>query len=458
MTFRSLARAAQSSARSRSRAAAPWHRPQIEYRGVMMLRRWLVWALPFVPAIACSESESSDEHDPKPDAALDSASGGSSGSGGQAGSAGVAGDAAGDAAEDGSPALPRLGVFSVRVDGSDLKLLVDTDKRQLSHVRKGPGDWLTATRYNDDVDGNGLAMEGEGGPSPHYGNTEIVLFPRTNPALVTVVAGGTPDRLCANGSFTADGKLLYLHQDDPANPARPRFKRATFSALPNVQSTAVVEVPPELFPVDPYQTGPSDSAGVIVFPAVFQHSSGFMRPIWQMPAAGTTNLADVKVVGCPLCPANSGCCAFPTLDEVVGTNDPIIDPQGSRVAWMQQHPDVSLPLGTTKIYPYRQSVATFGKPQVDISPPSTPTTTIQSYMQWRPDGGELVYWEIQIDLSSVSVKQPLFKMAADGSGRQQIPLPADLCASHPSYLDADTIIFSGWRCGGSPCSCAAEKL
>ncbi len=404
--------------------------------------------------ISCGESDSDTLLGPKD-------AGGESSMGGAAG--GAPSDSGSDAsggtdAGDGATGLPRLGVFTVKVDGSNLALLIDTGGKQLTHVRKGPGDWLTATRYTEDIDKNGLAMEGEGGTEPHYGATEVVLLQRSTPGAVTPIAGGTPGRLCANSSFTQDGKLLYLHQDDPTNAARPRFKRATFTTLPSVASTSAVDVPAELFPVDPFQSGTSDGSGFIVFPAIFQHPTGFMRPIWQMPATGTTKISDVKVVGCPLCPANSGCCAFPTLAAVVGTNDPIVHPQGTHVAWMQQEPNLSFPVGSIEVHPYRQSVAKLGEPQTNISPASTPPTTIQSYMQWRLDGGELVYWEIQIDFTAGIVKQPLFRMAPDGSGRQAVPLPAALCASHPSYLDHETIVFSGWRCGGSPCSCAADKL
>ena len=364
-------------------------------------------------------------------------------------------DAAGDAPVDSGPtSLPRLGVYTVNVDGTDLKLLVDTGTEQLTHVRLGPSGWFTATRYTDDSDKNGLSMEGE---DPHYGKTEVVVFQMSSPKAVTVIAGGTPAKLCANSSWTADGKLLYLHQDDPVIADRSRFKRATFSTIPTVASTAIVDVPPEVHPVDPHQWGPSDSTGMIVFPGIFAHPQGFMRPIWRMPASGTNSLAALQLVGCPICPANSGCCAFSTPDSP-GTNDPTIHPLGTEVAWMQQHPELSFQVGPATIYPYRQFKAKSGGSVVDLSQPNTPTTTIQSYVQWRPDGGELVYWEIQPNLTTGVVKQPLFRMAPDGTARKQIPLPAELCTSHPSYLDQDTIVFSGWRCGGALCNCHSGDL
>jgi hypothetical protein len=79
-------------------------------------------------------------------------------------------------------------------------------------------------------------------------------------------------------------------------------------------------------------------------------------------------------------------------------------------------------------------------------------------MMWRADSQELVYGESRLDTSSGAVKKVLFRMASDGTARKQIPLPANLCAAHPSYLTQDTIVFTGWRCGGAECSCAPDKL
>ncbi len=49
-------------------------------------------------------------------------------------------------------------------------------------------------------------------------------------------------------------------------------------------------------------------SGVVVFSARFQHSTGFMAPVWRMSSGGAESL--------------SGCCAFATLDAVLGANDP----------------------------------------------------------------------------------------------------------------------------------------
>ncbi len=192
--------------------------------------------------------------------------------------------------------IPRLGMYTIKVDGTELRLLRDTGTRQFSHIRLGPKGWLTATRYNDDKDGNGLAMEAEGGGTAYYNKTEVVIFKRDTPHNVTVIAGGTPGQLCANSSWTRDGKLLFLHQDDPTIPGRSRFKRITFSTIPNIATFHVVDVPSQILPVDPEQWGPSDQNGKIVFPGSFKHPKGYMRPIWEMSAAGTTNRLPYKYV------------------------------------------------------------------------------------------------------------------------------------------------------------------
>ena len=354
--------------------------------------------------------------------------------------------------------IPRLGVYTVNVDGTGLSLVTDPGTRQLSHVRPGPDGWITATRYAEDVDGNGLAMEGEGGMSPHYGKTEVVVFHLDAPQDVTIIAGGVDGRLCANSSWTADGKLLFLHQDDPDHEIRGRFKRATFSTIPVVDTIEILEVPTELFPVDPCQWGPSDQTGVIVFSGLFQHPNGFMRPVWQMPASGTSDIAEVEAVGCPLCAEDGGCCAFDTVAETFGTNDPTISPNGHTIIWMHQHPQVSANVGSITIHPYRQHARTLGEEQRDLTPIDIDPLFTQSYVQWRADGEEVVYWAAELDMDAGAVKNPLYRMAPDGSNRQPIPLPEDLCSNHPAYLNHDTIIFSGWRCGGPNCSCATDQL
>lgn len=367
------------------------------------------------------------------------------------------GDPAGTGAGPTDPGtLPRLGVYAVGVDGSSFRLLLDPGTRDLTHVRKQPGgDWLTATRYNVDPDRNGLSMEIESGHPNNYAGAEIVVFPMSQPNAITKVAGAVPGKLCANSSWTADGKLLFIQQDHPTNPDWTRFKRASFSALPTVAQIDPVPAPPELLlPVDPHQVGPSDGTGSIVFAALFQHPSGWMRPVWRMPAAGATSLAGASFVGCPICPANNGCCAWPTFPEVLGANDPQLNHAGTDVIWMQQHPNVSA--GSPRLYPYRQQKKPASGPQVDLTAPGVAPLTSQTFAVWREDDREVVYWAIELE--GTKVRQNLYRMNPDGTERRRIPIPAQLCASHPNYISATEIVFSGWRCAGTECTCDVGKL
>ena len=349
-----------------------------------------------------------------------------------------------------------LGVYVVELDGGALRQLLDPGLRGLTHVRALAGtDWLTATRYTADLDGNGVAMELENG-NAFYGGTEVVVFQQSQPTVISTVAGGVAGKICANSSWTEDGKLIFIQQDHPTDPVATRMKRATFSTLPNVTSLEVLATPPELLiPVDPHQVGPSDGGGVVVFSATFHHPTGFMRPVWRMSSAGANALSDVSVVGCPICPSNGGCCAFATVDEVLGTNDPRLNHAGTEVSWMQQSPQVFVNLPPV-VHPYRQARKVGSMPQADLSTPGIASTTSETFIEWRADDQQGVYWAIEV--SGATLRQNLYVMKPDGTDRRQVPLPRELCASHPSYLSPTQVIFSAFRCAGPSCTCDPAAL
>ena len=89
---------------------------------------------------------------------------------------------------------------------------------------------------------------------------------------------------------------------------------------------------------------------------------------------------------------------------------------------------------------------------IDLTPMGVAATTSVSFGEWRPDDGEVVYWTMQIE--GTALKQRLFRMAPDGSQRQPITVPAELCPHHPSYVSATEIVFSAFRCFGASCTCA----
>lgn len=373
-------------------------------------------------------------------------------SGGDAGSV----DAGVDAGSPGIDAggFARLGVYVVGIDGGSFRALLDPGTRGLTHVRQLPGtDWLTATRYTVDLDGNGLAMELEYGAA-FYGGTEIVVFQRSQPSVMTRVAGGLAGTLCANSSWTEDGMLILTQQDQPTGGTR--LKRVRFSSLPNVASVDVVPTPAELMlPVDPHQVGPSDGGGVVVFSAKFQHPTGFMAPVWRMSSAGAESLSGVSVVGCPICPANGGCCAFATLEAVLGANDPRMNHAGTEVSFMQQSPHIFVNLPPL-LHPYRQVRKVEGQAQTDLSTPGIAGTTSETFIEWREDDQQGVYWSMEV--VGATLRHSLSVMKPDGTARQQIPIPRELCPSHPSYLSDSEIVFSAFRCSGPSCTCDPMAL
>jgi hypothetical protein len=355
---------------------------------------------------------------------------------------------------------------------------MDTGDRALTHVRKESGsDWMTATRYNQDLDGNGLALEGEGGGSPNYLGTEIVLFRLSELEQIYPLAGtgidcDTATTVCANSSWTDDGKLILLN-DTRSGDATNWLKRASFSSRPAVGAVESLEIPNGLLaPVDPHQHGNSDSTGTVVFAAAVNlEPSGvpadrWARPLWRMPATGAASIGPggAELVGCPTCVADAGCCTSATLEGIFGTNDPRINHAGDQVLWMHRHPDVyGEVVPGVNFAPYRQvrrDLAGTGEQVVLPTGPIAGATT-HAYAEWRGDDQEAVYWEIWFEGTSASdlvIRETLSVMDADGTNRRPVPLPRELCAAHPSYLDEQTLIFTGWRCGGARCTCVADAL
>jgi hypothetical protein len=369
-----------------------------------------------------------------------------------------AGDAPNDAPSDvgSNPAdagtFTPLGVYSVNVDGTALHLVVDPGKNDLTHVRQQAGsDWLTATRYTV-AGANGYAMEQDG-----YLGTEILAFRLSDPTTMQTIVQCASDKICANSSWTDNGKLIWMQQDDPTNPAATRIKRASFAPVPTVTTIDAIPLP-EAFvdPSDPHQVGPSD-AGTLVFPALWQDPTGWMHPVFRVSAAGTTNPADVAFVGCPICDA--ACCAWPMPGDVVGATDPRMNHSGTYVIWMQQNPNVSF--GSPAMYPFRQQgIALPTGTQTDLTQPGIAPSTSQSFIDWREDDAEGVYWTVEAEVvnNQPVIHQKVYRMSPDGSQRTLIALPSQLCASHPSYLSLTAIVFSAWSCGAPGCSCDATNL
>jgi hypothetical protein len=62
-----------------------------------------------------------------------------------------------------------------------------------------------------------------------------------------------------------------------------------------------------------------------------------------------------------------------------------------------------------------------------------------------------------IEVEGSVLRQFLWAMSRDGSGRRKIPLPANLCPLHPSYVSASEIVFNAWRSAADG-TCDVAKL
>jgi hypothetical protein len=300
-------------------------------------------------------------------------------------------------------------------------------------------------------------MENEEGFGAYYVGSEVVVFPLTAPASITVIAGTAAGGMAANASWTDDGKLIFIHQPLGGDATSTRIVRATFTSVPEVAAIEVVPLPaPLLVPVDPHQRGPSDATGKLVVSATFQSGDLWMRPLWQLPASGDPTFSATSVVGCPICPSQGGCCGWANVADVLGTNDARINHAGTQVMWMQQSPVVSATVGGQTFHPYRQIMRTFVEPgQVELTPAGTAETTSLTFGEWRADDAELVYWAIELE--GAVVRNNLYVMSPDGGARRRIPLPRELCPLHPTYLGPTEVVFNAWRCVGPQCSCDVPR-
>lgn len=360
--------------------------------------------------------------------------------------------------------LPALGLYSLKIDGGIPTLLLDTGTSELSHPRRLNGtEWVVATRYARDPDGNGLAMEDEDGFGAYYDGTQIIAFALNAPGTSYVLAGTPTAGVAANPSWTEDGRVLYLHADPGGAGTELRRLSLSLTPSPKVEDTQTLSLPEGVvFPVDPHQTGPSDAAGRITFSALVYVTTGtqpgWAGPVLMIPASGTASANQLHLIGCPICPAQGGCCTFPQKASVLGTNDSRISHSAGEVTWMQRHPAISVDLGGVTLNPFRQVKAPLdGGPQVDLVQSGIHPMTLHAYPEWSPDDSTLAYWTIEF--TTGVPRYHLELMSPDGRNRRRLPLLPDLCPQHPAFLDGETTIFNARRAkAGANSSCDVKLM
>jgi Tol biopolymer transport system component len=312
-----------------------------------------------------------------------------------------------------------FGIYSSRLDGSQVKLLIADPHREMNHARVSPdGKVITFTRYNE-FGANGFASEDRG-----YAKTEIMLLNSDGSGLQTLVPG-KPGICNGNGNFSADGKsVIFVSSDNQSRQGR--------ICKIDLQTDKISEITPT-----PAISGCSNQADPhvvkdkIVFTAQVRSHSLPLNQLWVMniDGSGASQLTDP--VDC--LKKASG------VEPIAGDFDPKLSPDASKVASMRHIDKDQFDV----IVINRQS-----RIETDLSQAHLHPQSADAVPEWSSDSKLLVFWHT--DRRHVH-DCGLWTMTPTGEKRSTIDLPRGYFYSMPAFFPgtgsgADSrIIFSGKR-------------
>lgn len=287
----------------------------------------------------------------------------------------------------------RHGLYSSRLDGTEVRTLVADPKRQMTHIRVSPDrSWFTFTRYNN-AGWDGQAEE-EGG----YEETEILLARIDGSAVETIVPPKKGILNC-NSSWTPDGRsLVWLTTDNP-------------SRLPQIMSIELesrrisrVPTPEGLAVSDPHRVGDR-----IVFPVL----GAEVNALWIMNADGSA----ARQLTRPR-PTAGKSTPFPQ-----GDYDPKLSPDGRRVAFMRMMSDATWHTFVIDVASEVEKDLTAGIP-----------SGMDGVPEWSSDGRLLIFWHV--DPKNLP-ETGLYTMLPDGRERRMLPVPRGFLHGGPGFFPGD---------------------
>lgn len=305
-----------------------------------------------------------------------------------------------------TPAL--FGIYTARLDGSDVQTIMTSADRELTHPRVSPdGSRIVLTRYNN-RGADGKATEAQG-----YENTEIMILNLDGSGLETVIAP-KPGVIASNGCWTPDGKgLIYISTDTPDR--RPEIRLVDLET----RRISRMPTPPGLSVSDPHWVGDE-----LVFPVKGERSDA----LWTMKADGSRAHQVTH-------PANA---RKPGSAEPYGDFDPKLSPDGSRVAFMRIYSGSAWQVMVLDLNTGTERDLTTGG-------------VIEGLPTWSSDGKRLLYRHIDL-------KKPeetgLYTMTPEGSDRKMVPLPRGFLYNHASFYPGDAssqgdrLIYTGTQLRG----------
>ncbi len=288
-----------------------------------------------------------------------------------------------------SRAPDHFGIYMARLDGTDVRPLITSPDREMTHPRISPdGKRITFVRYNSRGK-DGRATE-DGG----YENTEVMVMNLDGTGLESVVP---PKRgvISSNGCWSPDGRsLIYISTD--GTPAIRQIDLAT-------RRITQAPIPSNLgIPADPHWERTK-----LVFPIKAQGNGA--DALWIVNADGTGAHQITH-------PTRSG-----RTPGLYGDFDPQLSPDESKVAFMRINGGTS----------WRQWVLDLVSGQ---ERQLSPDDQIEGLAQWSSDGRLLVFRHI--DFKNMT-QTGIWRMRPDGGDRRMVPLPRGYLYNHPGFFPGD---------------------
>jgi Tol biopolymer transport system component len=297
-----------------------------------------------------------------------------------------------------------FGIYTARLDGSDVQTIMTSPDREMTHPRLSPdGKRIVLTRYNN------RGKDGKASEEQGYDNTEIMIVNLDGTGLETIIAP-KPGVIAANGAWTPDGKsLIFISTDTPKR--QPEIRQIDLAT----RRITRVPTPSGLQTTDPHWEGDE-----VVFPVKGEGAD----TLWIMKADGS----DARQITRPTQQRKRGSL------ELYGDFDPKLSPDGSKVAFMR--------IAGGEAW----RVMVLDRKTGQERNLTTEDGIVEGLPTWSSDGRLLLYRHIDR-------KKPkevgLYIMTPEGDDRKMVPLPRGFLYNHGTFFPGDgsggkaRIIYTG---------------
>lgn len=300
----------------------------------------------------------------------------------------------------------KYSLLVANLDGTNASLIRTSTFQDMTHPRvSNDKKWVMYTAYND-KNSEGCATHDQA-----YLNTEIRAIQMNgtgDKSVVSPIAGSLN-----SNSYWIGTTNEFTYLSGPVSALK--FYRSTVDSNMNITAGPTqISVASTIVPMDPATNA---LTGKIVFPGLYEPGGGFIKTIFMMNLADSTNLVGLSIgrdhANNNIICANAAC-------ENIMENDPKISPDGTKVAFMRRAPSSG-----ANSFGWHIFVVPVASPlaEVDISYSHIGSDLFKNDVlpEWISNT-KLIFSTIEI-VSSTEFYKNVYTMNADGTDRQQINLP-----------------------------------